>query len=41
MVVWGRTIDGLEPSREFKDEGRAVLVRTFDQLAGAAAERAA
>ncbi|CAL9576185.1 hypothetical protein SUDANB171_04918 [Streptomyces sp. enrichment culture] len=40
MAVWERTIDGLEPSREYKDERRAVLVRTFDRLAGAAAERA-
>lgn len=41
MAVWERTIDELEPSRGYKEERRAVLVRTFDQLAGAAAERAA
>ncbi|MFI5532912.1 DUF4259 domain-containing protein [Kitasatospora sp. NPDC051853] len=32
MAVWERTIDGLEPSPRFKDERRAVLNRTFDQL---------
>ncbi|MER5641258.1 DUF4259 domain-containing protein [Kitasatospora sp. NPDC002227] len=40
MAVWERTIDGLEPSPGFKEERRAVLNRTFDQLAEAAARRA-
>ncbi|MFJ9555375.1 DUF4259 domain-containing protein [Nocardiopsis sp. NPDC101807] len=39
MAVWERTIDGLEPSPGFKEERRAVLVRTFDRLAGVAARR--
>ncbi|MFI8434235.1 DUF4259 domain-containing protein [Streptomyces sp. NPDC079020] len=37
IPVWERTIDDLGPSRDYKEERRAVLVRTFDQLAEAAA----
>lgn len=37
MAVWEGSIDGLEPVEGFKDERRAVLVRTFDRLAEAAA----
>ncbi|MFE6779577.1 DUF4259 domain-containing protein [Streptomyces sp. NPDC057702] len=33
LAIWERTIDDLEPSAEFREERRAVLVRTFDQLA--------
>ncbi|MER0244834.1 DUF4259 domain-containing protein [Streptomyces sp. HSW2009] len=36
LAVWERTIDWLEPSPGFKEERRTVLIRTFDQLAGAA-----
>ncbi|GAA2064307.1 DUF4259 domain-containing protein [Streptomyces sp. XM4011] len=39
LAVWERTIDELEPAPGFKEERRAVLNRTFDQLAEAAAER--
>ncbi|MFB4195801.1 DUF4259 domain-containing protein [Streptomyces carpaticus] len=39
LAVWERTIDELEPSPGFKEERRAVLNRTFDQLAEAAAGR--
>ncbi|GAA1640209.1 hypothetical protein GCM10009679_51570 [Saccharothrix algeriensis] len=39
MAVWERTIDDLEPSPAFKQERRAVLNRTFDRLADAAARR--
>ncbi|MEU3961186.1 DUF4259 domain-containing protein [Streptomyces buecherae] len=41
IAVWERSIDGLGPSEEFKERRRAVLVRTFDQLAGVAEEAAA
>jgi hypothetical protein len=37
LGVWDATIDGLEPTPQYKAERRAVLVRTFDQLAAAAA----
>jgi hypothetical protein len=37
MAVWERTIDELRPAPGFKEERRAVLNRTFDQLAEAAA----
>lgn len=40
MAVWEGTIDDLEPSPGFKEERRAVLHRTFDQLADAIARRA-
>ncbi|MEH1017125.1 DUF4259 domain-containing protein [Micromonospora sp. CPCC 206060] len=33
LAVWDRTIDGLEPGPEYKEQRRAVLARTFDQLA--------
>jgi hypothetical protein len=36
MAVWEATIDGLEPSPDYKEERRTVLHRTFDELAGAA-----
>ncbi|SCL28241.1 DUF4259 domain-containing protein [Micromonospora inyonensis] len=32
LAVWDRTIDDLEPAAEYKEQRRAVLVRTFDQL---------
>ncbi|WP_155373809.1 DUF4259 domain-containing protein [Catellatospora vulcania] len=32
LSVWERAIDGLEPRPGFKEQRRAVLVRTFDQL---------
>ncbi|MES9555483.1 DUF4259 domain-containing protein [Streptomyces sp. NPDC007076] len=38
MDVWERTIDGLEPEQEYKEDRRAELIRTFDRLA-ALAER--
>ncbi|MFE7619736.1 DUF4259 domain-containing protein [Streptomyces sp. NPDC057496] len=38
MDVWERTIDGLEPDPEHKEDRRAELNRTFDRLA-ALAER--
>ncbi|MYW04890.1 DUF4259 domain-containing protein [Streptomyces sp. SID3343] len=41
MAVWDRTIDGLEPKPDYRAERRAVLERTFDQLAEAAAAREA
>ncbi|MEE1740033.1 DUF4259 domain-containing protein [Streptomyces sp. BE147] len=37
IAVWERTIDDLEPSQDYKEERRAVLIGTFDQLAEAAA----
>ncbi|MFD9237009.1 DUF4259 domain-containing protein [[Kitasatospora] papulosa] len=37
LAVWERTIDGLEPSPAYKDERRAVLNGTFEQLAAASA----
>ncbi|MFI6230906.1 DUF4259 domain-containing protein [Micromonospora echinospora] len=37
LAVWDGTIDGLEPGPEYREERRAVLVRTFDQLAELAA----
>jgi hypothetical protein len=33
LAVWDETIDELEPEAGYKKERRAVLVRTFDQLA--------
>ncbi|MDB1086702.1 DUF4259 domain-containing protein [Streptomyces sp. ACA25] len=41
MAVWERTIDGLEPAQGFKEQRRAVLIRTFDQLAEATAAHGA
>lgn len=32
LAVWDETIDGLEPSPGFKEQRRAVLAQTFDQL---------
>lgn len=32
LAVWDASIDGLEPSPEYKTQRRAVLERTFDQL---------
>ncbi|GAB4051105.1 DUF4259 domain-containing protein [Catellatospora paridis] len=32
LAVWDGAIDGLEPKPAFKEQRRAVLVRTFDQL---------
>lgn len=40
MAVWEDTIDGLEPAPGHKEERRAVLIRTFDELTEAAASRA-
>ncbi|MFJ3702722.1 MULTISPECIES: DUF4259 domain-containing protein [Streptomyces] len=37
LAVWERTIDGLEPDPAYKDERRAVLDGTFEQLAAASA----
>ena len=31
-MVWDESIDELEPAAGYKQERRAVLVRTFDQL---------
>lgn len=33
LAVWDETVDELEPAAGYKKERRAVLVRTFDQLA--------
>ncbi len=33
MAVWEGCIDGLAPSSGYKNERRAVLIRTFDELA--------
>ncbi|MGW1783199.1 DUF4259 domain-containing protein [Streptomyces sp. NPDC002143] len=33
LAVWESSIDGLGASSEYKDERRAVLIRTFDELA--------
>ncbi|EMF56820.1 MULTISPECIES: hypothetical protein [Streptomyces] len=33
MAVWEGHIDALTPSSGYKDERRAVLIRTFDELA--------
>jgi hypothetical protein len=33
MAVWEGRIDALTPSSGYKDERRAVLIRTFDELA--------
>ncbi|MFE7492215.1 DUF4259 domain-containing protein [Kitasatospora sp. NPDC057541] len=41
MAVWERSIDGMEPAPGFKEERRAVLNRTFDQLAEAITRNAA
>ncbi|MER7007899.1 DUF4259 domain-containing protein [Dactylosporangium sp. NPDC000555] len=35
LAVWDASIDGLEPTPEHKTQRRAVLERTFDQLAEA------
>ncbi|WP_229403534.1 DUF4259 domain-containing protein [Micromonospora okii] len=40
LGVWDGAIDGLEPSPEFRQQRREVLVRTFDQVADLAAGRA-
>ncbi|MGW4233188.1 DUF4259 domain-containing protein [Streptomyces sp. NPDC004980] len=37
LGVWERTIDGLEPKPAYKDERRAVLNKTFEDLAEASA----
>ncbi|MCF2533398.1 DUF4259 domain-containing protein [Yinghuangia soli] len=37
MAVWEESIDGLEPAPGHKDARRAVLARTFDELAQACA----
>ncbi|MFD4031229.1 DUF4259 domain-containing protein [Streptomyces sp. NPDC058637] len=37
LAVWERTIDALEPKPAYKDERRAVLNKTFEQLAEASA----
>ncbi|MFF1795724.1 DUF4259 domain-containing protein [Kitasatospora sp. NPDC086009] len=39
MAVWEKSIDGLEPAPGHKEERRAVLLRTFDDLAALARER--
>ncbi|MGW4027829.1 DUF4259 domain-containing protein [Streptomyces sp. NPDC004838] len=39
MAVWEGSIDDLGPAPGFKDERRAALTRTFDQLAALAADR--
>lgn len=36
LTIWDRAIYALEPGPEFKVQRRAVLVRTFDQLAALA-----
>ncbi|WP_239085690.1 DUF4259 domain-containing protein [Catellatospora methionotrophica] len=41
LDVWDQAIDGLEPQPGFKEQRRAVLARTFDQLADLAARRQA
>jgi hypothetical protein len=41
LSVWEKSIDGLEPADGYKEQRRAVLVRTFDQLAALAARRQA
>ncbi|GAA1360223.1 DUF4259 domain-containing protein [Catellatospora chokoriensis] len=38
LAVWDATIDGLEPKPAYKEQRRAVLVRTFDQLSELAEE---
>ncbi|WP_329488660.1 DUF4259 domain-containing protein [Kitasatospora sp. NBC_01246] len=38
MAVWEQSIDGLEPAPGHKEERRAVLLRTFDDLAALARE---
>ncbi|WP_432993719.1 DUF4259 domain-containing protein [Dactylosporangium sp. CA-233914] len=35
LAVWDASIDGLEPTPQHKAQRRAVLERTFDQLAAA------
>ncbi|MFI7278100.1 DUF4259 domain-containing protein [Streptomyces sp. NPDC049879] len=40
VEVWERTIDGLEPTPEYRAKRRAILDRTFDGLAEVAAEEA-
>ncbi|MFI6639414.1 DUF4259 domain-containing protein [Streptomyces sp. NPDC050504] len=37
LTVWEDTIDDLEPTPDYKEERRAVLIRTFDELADAVA----
>ncbi len=32
LAAWDQAIDGLEPRPGFKEQRRAVLIRTFDQL---------
>ncbi|MBT2410772.1 DUF4259 domain-containing protein [Streptomyces sp. ISL-12] len=41
LTVWERTIDDLGPSPAYKEERRAVLNRTFDQLAAVARQETA
>ncbi|WP_197371981.1 DUF4259 domain-containing protein, partial [Streptomyces clavuligerus] len=40
MAVWERSIDDLEPSQDFKERRRALLLETFDRVAAVARERA-
>ena len=39
LAVWDESIDGLAPAPAVKQQRRATLVRTFDQLAELAARR--
>jgi hypothetical protein len=39
LAVWDASIDDLEPAPEYKAERRAVLERTFDELAEAIRSR--
>jgi Domain of unknown function (DUF4259) len=41
MRVWENSIDGLEPTPEFKAQRRQVLTETFDSLIALAAEESA
>ncbi|WP_144127602.1 DUF4259 domain-containing protein [Catellatospora sichuanensis] len=41
LGVWEQAIDGLEPVPGFKEQRRAVLVQTFDQLSELAVRRRA
>ena len=36
LAVWDETIDGLEPTPDYREQRRAVLVNTFDRLSEAA-----
>ncbi|MFK3982824.1 DUF4259 domain-containing protein [Micromonospora sp. NPDC050397] len=37
LAVWDGSIDGLEPTEDYRAERRAILVDTFDRLAAASA----